>query len=391
MQPNPFPAILLAGPPHSGKSVLAHLLTEHLWRMGISHYLLRAVPDGEGNWFHTGKLDTVHLLRQRNKHGFRPEFVAHMRRVIEQRWLPLLVDIGGKPQDDQFDLLRACTHLVLLYREQDDYAVWRKHLDDAGLRPVAELRSQLDAPDKLTSIHPLLTGVIGGLARELDARRAALSFGALLACITGILQTEEAALERVHLPAAPLPLLLERDLARQIGILTDEGIFWKPENLPQLAQIVPAAQPYALYGRGPVWLAAMLAAHALPAPFAFFDVRYNWLETPTISAQGLTNHLNVTYSPCDRGGLWAEISIPEHGVLQPGTLMIAPPPPADGIVLSGPLPRWAFAALTRAFAPHFSWVAVDEPTQDRAIVVFSREGSLPVGSLLPRKLENPAT
>jgi CRISPR-associated protein Csx3 len=383
MQTNPFPAILLAGPPHSGKSVLSFLLTEQLRQMRVPHYLLRAAPDNEGDWFFTGDLEAVRILRARDKRGFTKAFVAQQRQVIEKRWLPLLVDIGGRPQGEQFDLIRACTHSVLLYPNQDDYTVWRAHLADAGLLPVAELHSQLKAPDRITQDRPVLTGVISGLQREKELRRAAATFGALLDRIAGIFQTDEASLERIHLPLAPWPVLLERDLAREVGIPLAQKIYWKPENLAQLERIVPAGQSYALYGRGPVWLAAMLAVRALPASFAFFDARFGWLETPAVHQRGTKNCLDVTYTQYGNG-LWADLRLPKGGVLEPGPLTVTAPPAADGIILSGKLPRWAFAALTRAFAKKQTWIATDDPNSNRAIVVFSRSESLPVSSLLPR-------
>ncbi len=45
-----FPAIAIGGPPHSGKSVLAYSLSKALRARQVAHYVLRAFPDGEGDW-----------------------------------------------------------------------------------------------------------------------------------------------------------------------------------------------------------------------------------------------------------------------------------------------------------------------------------------------------
>ncbi|MGB1254193.1 MAG: hypothetical protein ACPG8W_26515, partial [Candidatus Promineifilaceae bacterium] len=47
---HPFPAIAFGGPPHSGKSVLTYLLSQHLRTLSIDYSPLPATPDGEGNW-----------------------------------------------------------------------------------------------------------------------------------------------------------------------------------------------------------------------------------------------------------------------------------------------------------------------------------------------------
>ena len=166
MNTNLFPAILLAGPPNCGKSVLAFLLTHRLREMGIAHYLLRAVPDGEGDWFLDGQPEVVQTLRAIHKVGFSSEFIIHMHAAIENRPLPLLVDIGGRPQGEQFGLINACTHSILLYRTEEDRLKWRDYLEKANLLPIAELRSTLDEAESIEARQPHLRGRINGLERD---------------------------------------------------------------------------------------------------------------------------------------------------------------------------------------------------------------------------------
>jgi CRISPR-associated protein Csx3 len=383
MQTNPFPAILLAGPPHSGKSVLSYLLTEHLRQMKKPHYLLRAVPDGEGDWYLNGDQSLVRSLRLDHKRGFSAAFVAHMRKVIEQRQVPLLVDIGGRPQGDQFGLIEACSHSILLYHETADCAEWQGHLARAGLQPVAELRSMQKADDRILETRPVLTGIISGLERELEGRRAGVAFGALLDRVAGICDYEETALERLHLKGAPYPALVERELAARLGMPLEHKLFWLPEALPALAGRITPGEAHALYGRGPVWLAAMLAAHSLPAPFAVFDIRFGWVDAPQVRTHP-RGSLKVDYSAAETGGLWARVALSDQGILETGRFSIAAPPASEGLILSGKLPRWTFAALARFFAKTQRWVAVDDPNYNRAIVVFSKSDAMPLGAVLPR-------
>jgi hypothetical protein len=83
---NSFPAILLGGPPHSGKSVLTYLLTQELRTRRVSITCCAPVPDGEGDWSQEAPPPTVQLLRY--KGVFSAAFVDHICLDLERRHLP---------------------------------------------------------------------------------------------------------------------------------------------------------------------------------------------------------------------------------------------------------------------------------------------------------------
>jgi CRISPR-associated protein Csx3 len=88
-----FPAVLIGGPPNSGKSVLTYSLSQSLRKRGVAHYVLRAAPDGEGDWFHEAE---PRLARQlRIKEAFDERWADRIMRDVQRRHLPLLVDVGG--------------------------------------------------------------------------------------------------------------------------------------------------------------------------------------------------------------------------------------------------------------------------------------------------------
>ena len=98
---NPLPAILMGGPPNAGKSVLTYNLTRELRRLEIPHYVFRANPDIEGDWFLQGDLETVRQIQlkvsdYRHWTDIFREFVC---RDLAHRYLPLIVDLGGLPRD----------------------------------------------------------------------------------------------------------------------------------------------------------------------------------------------------------------------------------------------------------------------------------------------------
>lgn len=380
-----LPAILIAGPPHSGKSVLSFLLTWKLREMGVSHYLLRAAPDGEGDWYHLGKSGLVRSLRQEHKGDYTSKFVTTIRTIIDNRLLPLLVDVGGRPRGEQFGILKACTHAILLYRTNDDLAIWRAYLTEMDLIPIAELHSQLQADETIIEAYPLLRGVISGLDRH--NWKMGITFGALLDRIAGICHYDESHLEQIHAQKAPYPVLSERQIARALD-LNQQGkrLIWEPAHLTFIQKILHIKGPLAIYGRGPVWLAGMLAAHLVPVPMALFDARYGWLILPEVICKKPANvNINCSY---DRhaSAIWLSCELMDTEV-EPEKICLPylEIDKDEGLVISGELPRWYFAALTRKFAKQSAWIAIDDPANNRAIVVDSRLDTLSVGSTIERK------
>jgi CRISPR-associated protein Csx3 len=384
MLTNLFPAILLAGPPNCGKSVLSFLLTYRLRELRIAHYLLRAVPDGEGDWFQAGRPEIVQVLRTIHKTRYSSQFVDHMQSAIKGRLLPLLVDIGGRPQGEQLGLIKACTHSILLYRTEEERLGWREILAESKLLPVAELQSALDTEELIHKHQPYLRGIISGLERDETKRRVGMTFGALLERVAGICSYDEEMLEQEHVKHAPFPFQNERDLAKQLSVPVEgDRITWSPGHLRRLSEIVPTAQSLAIYGRGPVWLASALACSALPALFAIFDARYGWLLPTPIHFSTQDTSLNMKKLPFQSDDLWLDLEIP-GGTIEPSDIIINPVSGNQGIVLSGKLPRWLFASLVHKLAPDHTWIAIDDPRLAQAIVVHSNSSTIRVGDVLPR-------
>jgi len=379
---NTFPAILLAGSPHSGKSVLSYLLTMHLRRVGIDHYLVRAAPDGEGDWYLHGDFKRVQPLRLEHKGKFTNEFVQHMLERVQNRVLPLLVDIGGAPRDEQWEILRACTHSVLLYRGEGDLKYWRPKLAELELLPVAELHSDLWGTDQLEKTHPILQGTLPGLHRE--NHPVGMVFGALLDRLAGICHYDRTFLEAEHFRQMALPILNERALAKMLKIeFRGDLPWWAGADLSALPPHVRAGEEQAIYGRGPVWLAAALAVHVLPAPCWIFDSNLGWMKVPEIVSED-NGYLNVQVNEIPAlEAVWVDISL--KGLLPDpeGSFRFPEFTPSKGVVLNGKLPRWLFAALARKFAAIVPWVGIRDPRQHGIVLVSSQVRQPQVGDILP--------
>jgi len=91
-----FPAVIIGGPPNSGKSVLTANLTQALRQRDIQHYVLRACPDGEGDWTYLADQELVRTILV--PRTWTRAFVEHICHDLEHRHLPLLVDVGGRLQ-----------------------------------------------------------------------------------------------------------------------------------------------------------------------------------------------------------------------------------------------------------------------------------------------------
>lgn len=277
-----FPAIIVGGPPHSGKSVLIYSLTQALRQRQMDHYVLRACPDGEGDWNMESEPDTVRLLR--NKGQFTDAFVARVCRDLERRHLPLIVDVGGRPTSDQERISAYCTHAVLVSSDLVMLDTWRSMMERQDVTVIAELVSTLEEPEVIFSQTPLLRARIVGLRRFKAAEGEVID--ALVERVTAIFDFAQGELRETHLRAAPTELAVEIDqLGRTLHLLNAEK-WWEPAVMRRLFEYLPGHEPLAVYGRGPGWLYATLAAYTLPAHFWQYDARLKWVKPVMLHRRG---------------------------------------------------------------------------------------------------------
>lgn len=363
-----FPAVLIAGPPHSGKSVLAYLLSQHLRQDGIAHYLLRAAPDGEGDWFlHNYRSPSVRVVRQENKGAFSERFVWETLGAVRNRMVPLLVDIGGRPQGEQLAIVQACTHVILLYKKLEERKAWEALFSEFNLTRLADLRSVTEGAERLETLAPVLCGTISGLRREEPAPGPV--FGVLLERLRGLFAYDEASLAYLHLQKAPATAVREDVLAQELDLWDGQGALrWRAETaLPRIAAWQPPSGGMALYGRGPVWLASALALRNAPSPCWMFDVRYGWLALPQVTHRATPA---LTWQTQPQGDFLVLKARLPHQWLTPADLWLPGDLPQQvPLVLDGRLPRWAMAALVRALAPDRDWLAVRDLHDGGAVLL----------------------
>lgn len=377
-----FPAILIGGPPHSGKSVLTYSLTQALRQQGIQHYVIRAAPDGEGDWSNEAEPALVRALR--HKGDFTADFTEFVCQSIRNRHLPLLVDVGGRPTPEQERIFACCTHAILLTPDETSRTYWRQLVQQHGLPRLADFISTRQGAASLSSRTPVLEGQLTALERHQTARGPA--FEALVEHVAALFAYQAHTLVQIHeqLCAAELVVDVSR-LARTFAVSMDGAApQWQPYHLAAILNYLPAATPLGLYGRAPNWLCTAIALHCHPAPFFQFDPRLGWVRAQPLALGA------VAAQPLHFQIRRAENSVYLTGKIQTTYLdyaqlaeLTAPPLSSEyGLVLGGKLPNWLYTSLACTY-PELSWIAVYQPQLQGAVVVRSTTNQHAVGDYLP--------
>lgn len=176
------PAILIGGPPSSGKSVLSYTLYRTLRERSphLKTHLFRANWDGEGNHtYETPNHLRVKQLRAENnpKLQNQPNSAQKIAKFFKDRGQEIpnirqmmdltLVDIGGRTDRDRIPVVQACTHYIAISNDPNKIADWRD-LCEPDLRPLAVIHSVLEARVEVLQTEPFLEVIAGPWERGQD-------------------------------------------------------------------------------------------------------------------------------------------------------------------------------------------------------------------------------
>ncbi|NJR61340.1 MAG: CRISPR-associated protein Csx3 [Cyanobacteria bacterium CRU_2_1] len=161
----PFPtrktpglAIVVGGPPNSGKSVFSNALRWSLARQASQFqvYLHRANWDGEGNWsYETVDRGLVEVLVERGKYKIHQlpnadqlltdyfSYHAQAVKAIRQIADLVIVDVGGMPQATKMPVIEACTHYIVISSKSEEIQKWHD-LFAPHLQPLVVIHSKLE-------------------------------------------------------------------------------------------------------------------------------------------------------------------------------------------------------------------------------------------------------
>lgn len=176
----PGSAILIGGPPNSGKSVLSNALRMSLLakKPEAQIYLHRANWDGEGNHtFETPDRDLATRLTKENKFKldqhlnadkligeyfkYHAQATANIRQVVNLA----LVDVGGVPDPVKTPVVEQCSHYIAISNDADKVQAWHD-LCSPKLKPLAVIHSVLEERVEVLRIEPFLEIVAGPWKRD---------------------------------------------------------------------------------------------------------------------------------------------------------------------------------------------------------------------------------
>lgn len=171
----PCPAILVGGPPDSGKSVLCHALDQTLEHQGLNNqlHLHRAHWDYQGDWYAVMEnRDLAWAISV--EYGVKPEQKESLdkKRFFEEnaelvskvrgQMNLVLVDFGGCPKPSDVILLRRCTHYIIISSKRKKIEAWHKFCGEKGkLKPLAVIHSVKTETLEVLATEPYLEIVAG--------------------------------------------------------------------------------------------------------------------------------------------------------------------------------------------------------------------------------------
>ncbi|RCJ31806.1 CRISPR-associated protein Csx3 [Nostoc punctiforme NIES-2108] len=158
------PALMVVGPPDSGKSVLSHALFQALLSGHPDIYLQRAHWDGEGNYVLELSSQTtdeeIESFKLRNKGALTERFFPyHAQAILQLRRQKslVIVDVGGMVQPEKLPILEACTHYLIISSKPEAVGAWHEFCRDRGnLIPVAVIHSSLAEVEEVHQVQPYL-------------------------------------------------------------------------------------------------------------------------------------------------------------------------------------------------------------------------------------------
>lgn len=153
--------VVIGGPPHSGKSVFIQALRIKLQQLNPesfsnNFYIIRACPDGEGDWF--GEIPESEGKHLKTAGDFTDDFAEQMAIAIENAKKIkniIIVDVGGRLDKKNNLIFSKCNSGIIVSNNKDSASEWKGAYDLTELKLLARINSVLNGQNELISTNPL--------------------------------------------------------------------------------------------------------------------------------------------------------------------------------------------------------------------------------------------
>lgn len=158
----PHKIIAFLGNPHTGKSVFLRVVRNKLKELLHPDvfcrdvFVVKACPDGEGDWFAELGENDGKIYRYKNRFDF--DFADRISKdieIISKEKTKLLVDCGGKIDHFNQIILNKCTTAIILGTDENSISEWRGAAKLCGLEILCEVFSSNQNVSFVVNTNPL--------------------------------------------------------------------------------------------------------------------------------------------------------------------------------------------------------------------------------------------
>ncbi len=380
--------IVVAGDPHSGKSVFLNGLFQNLpWD---KRFIFRACPDGEGMWTWRGNGSEQYRIKGK----FTPEMVDwYCESLAKCEMAPIvLVDVGGIPSEENRRILTegGVDFGIILCGDISRISVWEEFLVSCRVGVLARVHSDYRGK------NDVLTGEILSvhyLDREADDVVSRPTIQVVAETIKGIADLSEEVNSFLNGDVLELSQIgkaigkTEETVVR--GGKESKQIVWRGSDI---SLIIDFLQKFLDY------LPPIIRVNGFATAFVICAL-VNLLRPREISVNSPDGYVAIGCNPpsgegsgiafqrVEEGNSWTRVSFQLNPScpLRPSDLNnITPPelPSGSKIILSGRGPNWLFASLAMAYANSAKAIACFQPGVGSTVAITNcREVEL--GDLIP--------
>lgn len=359
--------VIIAGPPHSGKSIAENYLRGLLPVEDTMR--IAAQPDGEGDWTQKLYEQNPELARElRAKGSFTRENVDKWKSQIrntDSRFA--LIDVGGVVSPENEEICNEANAMIIVSSDETKNAEWVDLANRTGLNILAVLHSTLEprqewfvkTPNKEWENEGLVVGLDRGKFKESQTLRSLASY--MLEKVPERVEQESMEHERIGV----------EDIAEMIGKKEEEiilpgrepikGLNWKPEELKEvyirLQGLSEKGGSFLVDGRAPQWLVVNIVHAMHPNRVALADSK---VEGGAVGISGLNTPDGEGSGPLPfqktegfHGGTLVQYAKGEFIIVDNQRMNeVIPPAVAEGkpVFLSGKTANWAVAEIAMSYA-----------------------------------------